>query len=125
MQGHEIIKDLTGEWAVYPGHPLVLATAIMEVFPDFNAANAPTSYGWCQALGDSRIPGAGCHVGAAMRLLKLGADGVDVDAMAQFAERYWNDGQAGGHHKNVQAGQEQAAAIERHFRERVRSWIEH
>lgn len=57
-QGAEFIREVIGEWPVYPGHPLVLATAIMGVFPDFISANTPTEHGWCAALGDSRIPGA-------------------------------------------------------------------
>ena len=45
MHGAHIITDLTDSYPVYPGHPLVLATAIMEVFATFDAANKPTSHG--------------------------------------------------------------------------------
>lgn len=76
--GAFIIHELTGAWPVYPGHPLVLATAIMRVFPCFADANAPSGQG-CTALADSRIPGAGDHVGAAMRTLELGLNGEDAD----------------------------------------------
>lgn len=125
VHGHLIIKELTGDWSVYPGHPLVLATAIMEVFPSYEAANAPTGHGWCQALGDQRIPGAGCHVGAAMRVLKLGAEGRGPEAMVGYADKYWREGQAGGHLKNVDAGIAQAAAIEARFRELASMWPVH
>lgn len=125
MEGGLIIKDVTGDWPVYPGHPLVLATAIMNVFPDFAAANKPTQHGWCEALADSRIPGAGDHVGAAMRVLKLGAEGASADAMVESARDYWDRGNAGGHIKNVQAGQEQSRAVEPHFRELARAWFAH
>lgn len=124
-QGALIVKDLTGDWPVYPGHPLVLATAIMKVFPDFASANTRTEHGWCQALADSRIPGAGDHVGAAMRVLTLGVEGADVDAMVKYAEDYWYRGNAGGHLKNVQAGQEQARTIESHFRDLANVWFAH
>lgn len=124
-QGSLIIKDLTGDWPVYPGHPLVLATAIMEVFPSFEAANKPTEHGWCEALAGSRIPGAGDHVDAAMRDLKLGADGAGEDAMDECALDYWDRGNAGGHHKNVQAGQVQAKTIEQHFRDLAKCWFAH
>lgn len=123
--GGLIIKDLTGNWPVYPGHPLVLATAIMKVFPTFESANKPSGHGWCEALADCRIPGAGDHVGAAMRVLKLGLDGAGQDAMVEYAMDYWDRGNAGGHVENVEAGQEQAKAIEPHFRALVDSWFAH
>ncbi len=73
-QDSDFVKEETGAWPVYPGHPLVLATVIMAVFPDFQSANKPTEHGWCPALGDHRIPGASDHVGAAMRCLKIGSE---------------------------------------------------
>lgn len=121
-QGAEFIREVTGEWPVYPGHPLVLATAIMAMFPDYLSANKPTEHGWCVALGDSRIPGAGDHVGAAMRCLKIGSEGGTAEQMIAFADRYWVGGNAGGHHKYVQGGLKQAAAIEAKFRELANSW---
>lgn len=54
MEGRQFIKSVTGNYPVYPGHPLVLATAIMEFYSDFPTANAPTEHGWCAALSDSR-----------------------------------------------------------------------
>lgn len=122
-QGAAIIQELTGDWLVYPGHPLVLATAIMGVFATFEDANKLTEHGWCAALGDSRIPGSGDHVGAAMRTLELGARGADADAMVAYAARYWDAGQAGGHVKNVDAGKAQAERIEPHFRAIAAQWL--
>lgn len=124
-QGAMVIKDLTGDWPVYPGHPLVLATAIMKVFASYEDANKPTESGWCEALGDSRIPGAGDHVGAAMRVLSLGANGQQADAMVASANEYWTNGRAGGHVKNVEAGLAQALKIETAFREAAASWFIH
>ena len=121
-QGEEFIREVIGEWSVYPGHPLVLATTIMAVFPDFLSANKPTEQGWCVALSDGRIPGAGDHVGGAMSCLKIGSEGGTVEQMIEFANRYWVDGNAGGHHKSVQRGIEQAAAIEAKFRELASTW---
>ena len=121
-QGDKFINDVTGRYLVYPGHPLVIATAIMAVFPDYLAANQPTQNGWCVALGDQRIPGAGDHVGAAMRCLKIGSEGGSPEQMIEYASRYWVDGNAGGHHQYVQAGIEQAAAAESKFRELASEW---
>lgn len=122
-EGGEFIRAETGDWPVYPGHPLVLATAIMAVFPDFASANQPTKHGWCKALGDSRIPGAGDHVGAAMRCLALGNEGGTADQMIEYANRYWVGGNAGGHTGNVQDGVAQADAIQTKFRELAATWF--
>lgn len=124
-QGSLIIKSITGNWPVYPGHPLVLATAIMKVFPSYAEANKPSGHGWCVALADSRIPGAGDHVGAAMRVLELGIKGAGSDAMVAYAKDYWGRGQAGGHTKYVQTGQEQAEKVEASFRDAASTWFSH
>jgi hypothetical protein len=123
MQGAMFIKDRIGEWPIYPGHPLVIATEIMEVFPSFAAANEPTVQGWSAALGDQRITGAGCHVGAAMRVLKIGREGGRPEDMISYANRYWDEGKAGGHVKNVEAGRLQSQAVETRFLELCQSWF--
>lgn len=111
-QGADFIRGVTGEWLIYPGHPLVLAQAIMEVFPDCLSSNKPTENGWRVALVDHQIPGAADHVGAAMRCLKIVSEGGTAEQMIEYATCYWVDGKAGGHQNNVQAGIEQVAAIE-------------
>lgn len=122
QHGHTIAMHLTGRGVVYPGHPLVVATIIMEIYSSFDEANAPTGHGWCEALSDSLIPGAGCHVGAAMRTLAIGANGGSVEEMILYSKTYWDRGSAGGHHKNVEAGRLQARAIEARFRELASTW---
>lgn len=125
MHGHNIIMDITGDQMIYPGHPLVLAVTIMHVFPNFDEANKQTEHGWCEALADPRIPGAGDHVGASMRVLKLGANGCGAEAMIEYARDYWDRGNAGGLHKNVEAGRAQAAMVETSFRELAKTWFSH
>ncbi|WP_321907935.1 hypothetical protein [Burkholderia cepacia] len=112
------------EGSVYPGHPLVLATIVMFAFDNFEAADEDTEHGWCRALADCRIPGAGDHVGAAMRVLRHGRAGWDADAMVAEAHRHWDQGQAGGHDKNVAPGRAQAVKIETVFRTKVATWLE-
>ena len=121
-QGGEFIRAVTGSWPVYPGHPLVLATVIMATFADYKSAASPTVHGWCEALGDSRIPGAGDHVTAAMRCLKIGSEGGTAEQMIDYASRYWVRGNAGGHHLKVDAGVRQAADVEAQFRELASTW---
>lgn len=100
----------------------MLATAIMAVFPDFESASRPTEHGWSFAHSDSRIPGAGDHVGAAVSLLRLGSEGSNAEQMIEYGKRYWEQGKAGGHVDHVQAGSEQAVAIESAFRELAAQW---
>ena len=121
--GIHIIRELTGDWPVFPGHPLVLATAIMRVFPSFDEANSPSGHGCSPALSDSRIPGSGDHVVAALQTLALGAHGQSPDAMIAYASRYWQEGNAGGYAKNVAAGQSQAENIEAQFRSIASDWF--
>lgn len=120
--GHTIAMNLTGSGVVYPGHPLVLATIIMEIYGSFDEANTPTGHGWCEALADHRIPGAGDHVGAAMRTLAIGAKGGTADEMIAYANRYWSEGSAGGHLKNVDAGLQQAEVFVVRFRDLAGAW---
>ena len=117
------IKQLSGEWPVYPGHPLVLATAIMSVFENFDAADASTETGCCQALADSRIPGGGDHVAAAMKVLAMGAKGGAVETMIEAAVQYWESGRAGGHAKNVEPGRAQAEIIRPYFETAAQRWF--
>lgn len=123
--GYGIVKDLSGSDFVYPGHPLVVATVIMKTYPDFQSANKPTGLGFGEAVGDNNVPGAGCHVGAAMRVLQLGSEGCSVDEIVRWAREYWEEGQAGGHTKYVGSGVAQARAIEPHFRELAAQWFAH
>lgn len=123
MDGHLLVLKLCGDGLVYPGHPLVLATIVMSIFPSYEEACAPTDHGWSAALADSRVPGAGDHVGAAMAVLRKGADGAAVDEMVLTARDYWDKGQAGGHVKNVPSGSHQAGVIEPHFRELAARWF--
>lgn len=122
-QNQDVIYDLTGESIVYPGHPLVLATAIMQVFQSYMEANKSTEQGYSAALRDSRIPGSGCHVQAAMSTLSLGARGGDIDTMIVYAKQYWEEGRAGGHDRYVDAGIAQAKKIEPYFRAFAAEWF--
>lgn len=84
----------------------------MKVFRTFEEANEPSGRGWCVALAESRIPGAGDHVGAAMRVLESGSQGRDAEAKVAYATEYWLLGRARGHEHKVADGQGQASTIE-------------
>jgi hypothetical protein len=72
MKGDLFIKAHTGQYMVYPGHPLVLACAIMHVFDSLDAATDRSDGEYEAALSSSNIPGSGCHVNAALNVLKAG-----------------------------------------------------
>lgn len=42
-----------------------------------------------------------------MRCLKIGSEGGSAEQMIEYAKLHWVGGNAGGHHKYVQAGVEQ------------------
>jgi hypothetical protein len=120
--GTALIRELTGNFPVYPGHPLVIATSIMHAFPDYAAASERTEHGSASAAASSLIPGAGDHVGAAMGVLGIGAKGGTPEEMVAYAYEYWNSGQAGGHVKYVDEGNAQADAIKPHFLLAAQEW---
>lgn len=123
MEGYRLLKEWTGETDfAYPGHPLIIAAMVMSLYPSMTEAGRPCEQGWAEALGDSRIPGAGCHVGAGITALRRASEGQTCDQVVEWANRYWSEGKAGGHVANVPAGLEQAKMVEPHFRRLFASW---
>lgn len=120
---YEYVRQISGDYTVYPGHPLVVALVIMNVFPDFASATEMNGHSYNAALSSSDVPGAGDHVRAAISALNLGRNGASVDEVIQFSNDYWTRGNAGGHSKNLKDGQEQSAACEAHFREKLNPWL--
>jgi hypothetical protein len=119
-----MIKELTGQYMVYPGHPLVLATVIMSVFDSFGDASDSNADGRSRAITSDAIPGAGDHASAALRVLAVGANDGTLDEMVEYARRYWNENQAGGHRDSVAKGNTQADRIEPHFRAKAAAWFQ-
>ena len=123
MQGDLFVQSMSGDLPIYPGHPLVLATAIMDLYPNLASALAPVKSGCSAALSDERLSGAGCHMRAALTCLGIGAGGGSVPEMVECATRYWVDGQAGGHVGQVDAGSAQAEKMSALFQETVQDWL--
>lgn len=111
---------------VYPGHPMVIAVIIMDVYARFHDANTPTEHNWCHALGNSKIPGAGGNVAATMDLLRFVENkALDVDGAVQWAKDYWKrcvGPGTGNHERQFKSGVDGAAAIEATFRTRLSEW---
>jgi hypothetical protein len=123
MQGDLFIQQETGSLPVYPGHPLVLAAAIMYLYPNLEAALAQVTPGCSAALSDDRVSGAGCHMRAALTCLGMGAAGGTVGEMIDYAQRYWVDEGAGGHVDQVEAGNMQAEKMKPVFQRLIGPWL--
>lgn len=123
MQGDLFIHQETGSLPVYPGHPLVLAAAIMDLYPNLEAALKQVTPGCSAALSDDRLSGAGCHMRAALTCLGMGAAGGSVGEMIDYANRYWVDGGAGGHADHVAAGVVQAEKMQPVFQRLIGPWL--
>lgn len=119
----EWIKEITGSCTVHPGHPLVIACAIIRTFESYKASVAKTNLGHAEAISDGRIPGTGDHVSDAMKMLLMGHSGASADEMVLFARNQWINGSAGGHIQKVAPGQEQADLVEPYFRAQVARWL--
>lgn len=126
MEGREAVNLASGEYPVYPGHPLVIAYEIMSVFPDPEAALKPcTGEGLnCpEAVADHRISGGRGEVYAACDLLRLARQGKNAEELAQWADARWIRGNAGGHQNAVQPGLAQAARLREKFQSKLASWL--
>lgn len=115
------IRQITGADLVFPGHPVVIACAIMTLYPNLSQVTAPaTDVGSTEAMADGRVPGTGDCVRAALHALTSGAS---VSDMLEAMRRYWSRSQAGGHMGNVDPGIAQALKLEPYFRENVEAWL--
>lgn len=119
--------DILGESAVYPGHPITLAYLITQNYDSLAAVLAPCydNYGykqtWCAAVGDSRIPGAGGNVHAAVDLLKNLVAGNENEALTR-ALYLWKSHTDNCYEKYKVPGQEQANRVLPLLLETLKTW---
>jgi hypothetical protein len=121
--GAAFVQKLTGAWPVFPGHPLVIAAAIIELYSSFEEAARLSASNTPAAVCNNAVPGTGDHAYAAIDALARGNRGASVDEMVAVANDYWVRGQAGGHVRYVEAGIAQAKLIEPWFREHAAKWV--
>lgn len=106
------------EHSVYPGHPITLALEIMLAYDrDLDKALAPCinqrtgeSLGFCDAVGNSEISGAGGNAYTAADLVRRLKDKKPIGETIAWGMKQWeNQTKIGGNHrKEFEAGQEQA-----------------
>jgi hypothetical protein len=107
-------RRLIGEAAVYPGHPIVLGYLIARTYPSLDEARL-------SALRDTRIPGAGGSVNAALEFLGYLQDGVALNTFKEMAARQWKvDAVDPKAHK---AGEKQAERLWQTFIQHVLPWL--
>jgi hypothetical protein len=126
IQGQEFVKQVTGDFTVFPGHALVLAYEILCVYPNVDEAlkKAETESLSCPAaVADSRISGGGGETHDACDLLRRAKAGEDIESLIDWADDRWVMGLAGGHVQKVEPGLEQAEKLKAEFRARLPTWI--
>jgi hypothetical protein len=126
LLGLSLIKDVTGEAPVYPGHALTIVYEIIHVFPNAQSAlHIVSSEGLdCpEAVADGRITGGGSEVYLACEFLQRARKGEPVEKLIEWADATWVGGQAGGHVKNVEAGLAQADKLKAGFPEKFAAWL--
>lgn len=126
FDGAHAVLDATGEWPVYPGHPLTVAWEIMSVFPSHvEALRITTASGpnCPEAVADNRISGGGGEVHRACDLIRLAQQGAGADELIEWADQKWISGQAGGHLKAVEPGLAQAEKIKPLFAKKLAAWL--
>jgi hypothetical protein len=115
------IRQVSGADLVFPGHPVVIACAIMTLYPNIAQVTAPaTEGGSAEAMADGRVPGTGDCVRSALHAL---TSGDSVSEMLEAMRGYWSRSQAGGHMGNVDPGIAQAMKLEPYFSENVETWL--
>lgn len=126
MHGNQYIKEVTGDYVVYPGHPLVVAYEIMSVFTSPEDALKPCRTGGLncpEAVADNRISGGGGEVYAACNLLHLAQQGASAEELIAWADERWVSGGAGGHTNAIEPGLKQAEKLKREFTAKLETWI--
>ena len=126
FEGARAVMDVTGEYPVYPGHPLTIAWEIISVFktPTEALQTVKTDSLNCpEAVADNRITGAGGEVYRACELLRRAQQGIKVDDLIAWADECWVSGCAGGYSRAVQPGLEQAERLKPLFAGKLADWL--
>ncbi len=110
--------------AVYPGHAVTLAYAIMQAYPSLEAAlTRRANESFPEALGNNDIPGAGGCVYSALEILRL-AYSVGLDAAFERGDEIWLSETQTAYTDRRLPGQIQADGLKEAFRTIFASWQE-
>lgn len=110
--------------SVYPGQPLVCAAAIVQLFPNLEAAAARTEQGWI-AAESSESPGAGNQNTYAVRCMERYTEHGDMDKLIKDLHEMW--GRTVLHQDTYkdryEEGMEKARALEPALRKALGEWL--
>lgn len=126
MDGMRAVHTATGEYPIYPGHPITVAWQIIKTFASPSEALTIDTTGGLNcpaAVSDNRISGAGGEVHRACELLRRAKNGASAEELMAWADEAWTSGQAGGHTKAVQPGLAQAEKLKPHFPGALAAWL--
>ncbi len=136
-EGVRYDRQLFEARAIYPGHPVTIAWAIVNVYDNLDEALTQTEHGFPHALGNGSIPGAGGCVYNGLQFLVYLRDGMPSDEALAMADRMWADcdsQKAGGYsvHKEGhdpekykerwRKGQEQADSFKERLVAKLATW---
>lgn len=112
---------------IYPGHPLVIATLILNKYRE-NLAEAfeKSQWGWPNALSDNDIPGAGDAVHSGLDVLYYIRHEIRTPEEAvQESLKFWSDlrGQSSAYRDKVDSGNAQALQCAPDFLKLVSEYI--
>lgn len=119
------LECLNGEFAVYPGHPVVLGYILTNAYPSLAEALMPTEVNRHDALGNSNVPGAGGNVYMALDLLRNIVTGtLPIDRALEDADQRWADcdNQAKVDPDRWREGQEQADRFKAALKAQLETW---
>lgn len=104
---------------VYPGHPLTIACYIMENYSSLSEARSK-GIQHPKALEDSRIPGAGGNVYAALEILAQ-----PVEESVGRANQIWQQYCGEAYADRYDEGMAEAASLASRYRELREKWRSH
>ncbi len=110
--------------AVYPGHPVTIALAIVETYTSYeDATTVDPGKEFSRALSNTEIPGAGGNVYNALHMLK-NLEKISWEEAIRLADQTWAscDDQKNRYPERWKAGQEQADALKDRLRVALQAW---
>lgn len=124
-------RTILGEFSVYPGHAITIAYLITKVFPTYEAATAPSydragkPLGWCEALSNNDIPGAGGNVHNGVDVLRKLHEGQDIETVYAWADQVWAscDTQKERRPDRWKQGQDQADTVKPRLAAEIADWF--
>ena len=125
--GSQMVIEATGQYPVYPGHPLVTIWQIMAVFDTPHKAMRPARDGGrdcLAAVANSGICAAASSVETACRLIEMAMAGTPISRIMSDADHLWHEWCARSDSTALHPGLRQAGKIRPMFEQRLQTWLD-